>query len=599
MFKEINKLSPFFTIKDKLYYVLLFFLMIIGALFDVLGVGVVPAFVATLAAPEMITENQYLGPFIQKFGITDNLELVRWGCLILIIAFILKNGYLSLLRYFQIRLTEFHWVKLSHRLFNSYMAAPYEFHVSKNKAELLRNVYSETKEIFTGVINPLLNMILGLMLSSGIILLLIITTPSVAILGILVVGGGSWAILRVIKNRLKYYGVEAKKERKETIKSVNQGMEAVIDAHVLEREKYFVSIFKNSVARLARFDRLRLFINKSSTYILETISVIGLLVILLFLLDRYNVQELVPIMALFGTAVIRLRASLGQIVSGVSMIQYGLASIPNVVDDLHLLSEEHKVLIQKNRSKIVKPLVFKDNLIISDLSYYYPGSEEPALENINIEIKAGSSVAFIGSTGSGKTTLVNIILGLLHPSKGDVLVDGKSIFENISGWRSKIGYIPQQIYLLDDSIASNIAFGLEKDQIDYDKLNHAIEASQLNEFVESLEKGVHTIVGERGSRISGGQRQRIGMARALYNNPDVLIMDEATSALDNRTENLVMEALMHLKEDRTFIMIAHRLSTVQSCDQLHLLKNGKLSARGTFDELSEHSNEFRDMALVE
>lgn len=579
-----------------MYYSVLFVMMIIGAALDVVGIGIVPAFVATLAVPEKLQEIEIVARLFDFLGIDSNKELVTWGSGALIVVFVLKNIYLSFLHYAQIRLTEYHKVRLSSRLFTAYMEAPYEFHLGRNSAELLRNVYTETREIFNGVFNPLLELTLGALLTTGIVILLVISTPWIALVGIGIVGLGSSLFLRIVRKRLKHFGKVAKFERRESFKAINQGISSIVDANIMNRKDYFSATYKKSYSNLAYAERLWQFLKKLSSPVLETASIIGLGVIILVLVNvmQDDVLTLIPILALLGASLVRLRASIAQIVSAISQIQFSAASIPNVIDDLELLKSRLKaVKIEK-----VERLPFNDDLVLNNVRYTYPEVSEPALKDISLRIPKGSSVAFVGSTGSGKTTLINLILGLFEPEQGSIEIDGADVFANLKQWRANIGYIPQTIFLLDDTIRANIAFGLKPEEVDEERVKTVVEAAQLTELLASSEKGLDTIVGERGARISGGQRQRIGLARALYNDPAVLIMDEATSALDNQTESLVMQALEGLKGERTFIMIAHRLSTVKACDKLYFLKNGKVEAEGTYNELGERNQEFREMAEI-
>ena len=602
MIKQINRLRPLFSRRDKLLYVALLLLMIGGAFVDVAGVGAIPAFVAALAVPEKVMAYPAAARVLDMLGITETTELVLWGCLALGVIFILKNAYLAFLHFAQVRITEYHRVRMSSRLFSAYMRAPYEFQLKRNSAELLRNVQGETKEIFTGIINPVLHVVMGGLMTAGIVVLLVATTPGVAFIGLGIVGGGSWVFLRIFRTRLQRYGQEAKHERKESIKAVNQGLGAFVDARILGREGHLIQAFVRSMAHLAYVDRLRQVISKSSNPVLETISVLGLLLIVVALvLTGWEPMAMVPLLALFGAATVRLRASLSEMITGISQIHYSIAAVSNVTDDLNLL--EDKALQRKGgrkhpKKEAVQRLPFQHALVLDGVSYTYPETTEPALRDISLTIEKGTSVAFVGSTGSGKTTLINVILGLLRPQQGTIQVDGADIFSNLRGWNENVGYIPQTIFLLDDTIRRNIAFGLPDEKIDSEKLQAAVRAAQLEEFVASLPEGLETVVGERGVRLSGGQRQRVGLARALYHNPEVLIMDEATSALDNQTENLVMQALEELKEGRTFIIIAHRLSTVRECDRLYFLRDGRVEAEGTFEDLTHRHVGFRRMAEV-
>lgn len=598
MLKDLNSLRSLFSRQDKLFYLGLLGMMFIGTVLDMLGIGAIPAFIAALAIPEKVMAYPLAARVLTDLGITTARELIVWGCITLIIVFILKNIYMAILTYTQIRVMEKHRVRLSDRLFRAYMSAPYEFHLDRNSAELLRNVQTETKEIITGVINPMLNLIMASLMTLSIIVLLVVTMPPVVLVAVALVSASSWLFLRIFRKRLKHYGQQAKKERKESIKAVNQGLSSLVDARILDRTAYFVEAFYRSIEHFARLDRLRLTIAKSSPLVLESIAVIGILVpVLILVMSGSEAESLISILALFGVAVMRLRGSIAQIVANVSQMNFSIAAVPLVVDDLREL-EKPSHIRRRDAVQRAAPLALQDAIVLDQITYTYPGGDQPALDNVNVTINKGESVAFVGATGSGKTTLINVVLGLLEPEEGTLTVDRQDVFKNLDGWRANVGYIPQTIFLLDDTIRRNIAFGVPEEEIDEAQLWTAIHAAQLQNFIDSLSKGVETVVGERGVRLSGGQRQRVGLARALYNNPEVLIMDEATSALDNKTESLVMEALESLKTGRTFIMIAHRLSTVRECDRLYFLRDGCVDAVGTYDELTSTHPDFRVMADV-
>jgi ATP-binding cassette subfamily C protein len=450
-------------------------------------------------------------------------------------------------------------------------------------------------------------MSLNTMMTLGIIGVLVYATPWSALVAVVIVGGGGWLFLRLVRERMKRYGKAARTERKKSIQAVNQGLGGFMDARVLGVEKTLIEDFHQSIARFARYNRFKQFVGSLSNPLLEFIAVAGLmLVVLAMVVTGNNLQSMVPMLGLFGAAIVRLRGSVSAITGQASQLGYNMASVDAVVDDLSLLRDmnEKRLLPEANRhsrsnSSASEKLPLRTGLQLEHVSYTYPNAEQPALRDINLRIEPGQSVGLVGATGSGKTTLVNVLLGLLAPQEGQILADGVSIHSDVRAWQNNLGYIPQNIFLLDDSIRRNVAFGVSDEDIDDDSVWNALYAAQIGGFVmDELPDGLDTFVGERGARLSGGQRQRVGLARAIYHNPDVLVMDEATSALDNETESMVMEALDNLKEDRTFVMIAHRLSTVKSCDQLFYLDHGRIKARGTYDELCAQHHDFRRMAQV-
>ncbi|GIV57657.1 MAG: ABC transporter ATP-binding protein [Rhodothermaceae bacterium] len=597
MLERINLIRPLFSRQDKLKYLGLLVMMILGAFLDVVGIGAVPAFVATLAVPEKVMAIPAAAVILEALDITTGRELVLWGAGLLMVVFLFKNLYLYGVYYLQVQITEFHRVRLADRLFAAYLRAPWEFHLGRNTAELQRNVLNETAEIMTGVINPLLTLVMGGLMTLFTVALLLATTPGIAVVGVTLVGGASWGFLRIFKSRLERYGKVAKHERRAMIQAVQQSLAALMDMRVLGRERYFLDVFQRGVANFARVSRLKSVISRASPNVLETVAVAGLLgIVVVLVLRGTDAASLVPMLALYGAAIVRLRQSIGQMVGSISQIQFSGAAIPHIVEDLQRL-EGPSWKRQKKQSP-PPPLAFEEAIRVEDVTYIYPDADRPALDGVSLEIRKGESVAFVGSTGSGKSTLVNVILGLLRPQQGRVTVDGVDIHDNLRGWLDHVGYVPQVIVLLDDTLRRNVAFGIPDGEIDDAKVWAALEAAQLADFVRSLPEGLDTVTGERGVRLSGGQRQRVGLARALYHNPDVLVLDEATAALDNQTERRVMETIESLKRDRTVLMIAHRLSTVQRCDRLYFLKDGRIDATGTFDELAASHPDFRQMAEV-
>jgi ATP-binding cassette subfamily C protein len=597
IWQELLRLRPFFSRKDKLTYLGLFGLMVLGALFDVIGIGAVPAFVAMLSMPEKLQQYPVVIEIMQTLQLQFDRALVIRGAVILILLFIIKNTYLVWFYNRQYRIIEYHRIRLADRLFSAYMYAPYSFHLSRNSAELLRNVQVETLEIVRTVISPVLEIAMGVFMTFFTVVLLLSTTPWIGLAAVLFIGGGSALFYISIRKRLNHYGQVAKKEWKESVKAINQGLGALVEARTLNTESYFTTIFRHSVSTFARVERLRQVVSKISPAVVESIAVCGLLAgVILMLLAGVGTETMLPIMALFGVAAVRLRQSTSQIVNGLSQLQYGIVAIPHVTDDIQFI--ESSAYFRQRSKNTGQALPFEHTIEIENITFAYPESDTNVIEGLSAIIKKGESVAFVGPTGSGKSTIINILLGLLEPKSGTIKIDGQPTQKNLSGWLRHVGYIPQTIFLLDESIRNNIAFGIQATHIDDNKVWKAAKLAQLDDFIRTLPQGLDTIVGERGVRLSGGQRQRVGLARALYHEPEVLVMDEATSSLDSHTESLVMQALMSVKEGRTFIMIAHRLSTVEQCDRLYFLKQGKIVAVGTFSELVAQYSDFRQMAEV-
>ena len=608
MIEKINKLRPLFSRRDKLQYAGLLVMMGIGAVLEMIGIGAVPAFISTLASPDKVREYPGVKPVLDVLGITTNKELVIWGAIGFILIFTVRAGYLVLLRYVRIRLTERHRVRLGRLLFTEYMQAPYEFHLGRNTAELLRNVNTETKNIISGVINPVLQLVLNGMMTVCIAGLLIVATPWAALGAIIGVGGGGWLFLYAVQEKMGEYGAKARTERKRAIQAVNQGLGGFQAARVIGVEGALIDDFYQSIARYAKLERYKKFISGLGNPLLEYIAVVGLMLLVLAMVAvGTDLTTMVPLLGLFGAAIVRLRATIGAITNTLNTLQYNMASVDAVLGDLRALDGlDHEAVTLPSAARrngdtaeSGTDLSFERSLRFEGVTYAYPNADELALRDIDLTIEPGESVGLVGATGSGKTTLVNVLLGLLKPQKGQILADGVDVQADIRAWQNHLGYIPQSIFLLDDTIRRNVAFGLPDDEIDDEKVWEALYAAQVGTFVmEELADGIETVVGEDGVRLSGGQRQRVGLARSIYHNPEMLVMDEATSDLDNETESRVMDALSSLKEDRTFITIAHRLSTVRDCDRLYFLKKGRIVARGTYEELCDLHEDFRRMAEV-
>ena len=359
MLKQLNKLRPLFSRKDKLKYGGMLGLMGVGALLEVAGIGAVPAFIATLAVPDKVRALPYAEEVLGFLGITTGTELVIWGAVGLIVVFALRAAYLIFLSYAQIRMTEHHRVRIADMLFEAYMKAPYEFHLGRNTAELLRNVNSETKSIITGIINPILTLTLNGMMTICIIALLVYATPWSGLVAVAIVGGGSWLFLHLVRDKMKRYGKEARTERKKSIQAVNQGLGGFMDARVLGVEGSLVKDFRDSIARFARYNRFRQFIGSLSNPLLEFIAVAGLmLVVLSMVLVGMELQNMVPMLGLFGAAIVRLRSSVGSITGQASQLGYNMASVDAVVDDLEMLKQDADKQIQRS-ARTVKPLPFR------------------------------------------------------------------------------------------------------------------------------------------------------------------------------------------------------------------------------------------------
>ncbi len=571
-----------------------------GSFLEVLGIGMIPVFVIAVSEPDNLLQYPILGDLLLTADITSAEQLVVYGAILLIAVYIVKNVYLSFFIYVKKRFIANRGVQLENRLFKAYMASPYTFYISRNSAELLRNVTSETKKVVDGVMLPFMELALNITMFVVILGALLFFEPVITIVTILFMGIGGGFFLQYTRKKNREYGIEDREARRLKNKTVLQGLGGLKATRVLNRELLFLDVYKEWADRSKVANIYTYVVKQIPKYIIETLAVVGILIIALILVwEGRSITAIVPILALFGAATVRLMPVFNQVISQTTNIQYNAASVEAIYDDLKLLENEYQNVRKDILSSTTEKMTLDRSITLQDIQYSYPGQNEQAVAGVSMEIRRGDAIAFVGESGAGKTTMADLILGLLEPKKGKILVGDIDIESNIRGWQQNIGYIPQQIFLLDDNIRRNIAFGIPDKQIDEQKIEAAIKAAQLEDLIERLPDGIETVVGERGVLLSGGQQQRIGIARALYDNPQVLVMDEATSALDNITEKFVIDAIEQLRGDRTIIMIAHRLTTVKNCDTIYLMNEGKIIESGTYDELLEHSDEFRRMNLVD
>lgn len=574
--------------------------MVFGAMLEVIGIGVIPLFVAALTNPDILFNHEFAGPWLETAGIEDAQSLLVYGAVIMITAFTVKNTYLIGLRYVISRFVFNRFSSISSRLFKAYMNAPYTYHLKRNSSELLRNTTQETQYMARQFMFPLLKMIMDGVIITGILIFLLFIEPLITLMAIALLGGGGGLYVQLIRNRIRRHGVRAQNERGNMIRDVNEGLGGLKDIKVLNRESWFTGRFSKHIKSLARTLVFNQVARQSTKPVMETIAVGGILLIALVLFwQGRGMATVIPVLTLFGAATVRLMPALQELISAWTQVRYYAYTINPIHDDLMEL-KNHQKMMQKSSGKSQTDrttMPFEQSIVLDRISYTYPEEPEKAIKDISLEIKKGTSVGFVGESGAGKTTIVDLILGLLKPESGTISVDGKDIWSDIASWQRSIGYIPQFIYLMDDSIRKNIALGLSEEEINDDQIHRALKASQLNNVVNKLPDGDQTVIGERGIRFSGGQRQRIGIARALYHNPQLLIMDEATSALDNKTEKQVVSAIEKLRGERTIIMIAHRLSTVQNCDQLYFLKDGMVKDQGDYNTLMRREAEFKEMSL--
>lgn len=589
LFRYISKLLYILENRKKTLVFILIGIVVVSVL-ETVGIGLVGPFMALVSSEDAIQRNQWLNSIYDLLGLGSKTQFIGVLGLFIVVLFYVK----SFLRYYiQSRIFRFGYNqqgRLRLRLLRTYLSLPYSSHLKENSAHFIQNILNETHTFSNGTLIATLNTTVHLLVLSTLVVLLVITDTiaTVSIIGVLLI---VFAVYQRFKKRLAVWGKDLSESQAEMIRVVNHSLGSLKETRVIGCETYFTDQLKTQAQRYSIAMGSALSFKVLPLVIVESLIITFLIGFTsLFLILGRDVENLIPILSVFALVSVRIIPSVNQIVAGVSGIQASTYSFNKLYYDLKKLDEfarfsrtELAQIIPQYTKKHSIP--FQRKIIIQDVSYCYPGSSQTALKRINLKIKQGESIAFIGKSGAGKTTLVDVILGLLIPEKGDILVDNRSIYDDIRSWQNLIGYIPQSIFLMDDTLVKNITFGTPESLINPASLNKAIAAAQLTELVEQLPDGLQTRVGERGVCLSGGQRQRVGIARALYHEREILVFDEATAALDSETESLVTEAIKSLSGQKTTITIAHRLSTVEHCDCIHLLDNGRITKSGTYAEV--------------
>lgn len=549
-----------------------------------IGLGAIPTFVSLLIKPNSLFAVIQDGQFADWIRKKDEGTLALYGAGLLTAFFLMKNSYIAGLIYGETRLAANITAHLSKRLFQGYLDRTYTFHLQRNPAELVRNITEEAVRsvdfLKAGVRLLREGLVIGVILS---LLLFFDRLITVSVFTLFAAASGVFYLM--VRRSLVIHGQLSLDHWGRQVQIINQALGAIKDIKLLGREAHLKSLLGHEVDSLHQHESHYLFMNALPRIFFEVLAVVALVIVgAVYVVFGRPVQTMLPLLALFGVAVIRLVPSITSINTSLTDFRYKRPAFDFVCAELEAV-ENLDVQQSSTKPSTAKPIKMQGMIRLEEVRYRYPGAASEALQGISAEINLGEAIAFIGVSGSGKSTLIDVLLGLIEPTYGCVCVDGTDIRENLPFWQRQIGYVPQDIYLLDNSIRRNIAFGLADEDIDEAALTRAVEAAQLDKFVRSLPDGLSTPVGNRGIRLSGGQRQRIGIARALYHDPSVLVMDEATNALDDEMEREVVEAISRLRRGRTIVMIAHRLTTVRSCDRLYLLEEGIVKDQGSLEEL--------------
>ena len=557
--------------KRKMFFVLL--IIVAGSALELLGISILLPLINLAVDTEHATDNFAYKSVEKLFG-TESFEgTFIYLMIITMLVYVIKNMYLAWMNAYNEKFANDVKRQLATRLMKAYLKEPYVFFLNKNSSEIIRSVNNDTSNVFQVVNNLIMVMSLGLTSLTLVVYLAhtnFLLALTVSVLLLVCVGG----IFIGGKNITRRWGKENQRSNARLIKYVQQAFEGIKEIKILNTEKYYEKQYDEEYAYQSSLQLKSKLINILPKYMIETVCVCGILAYLIVCVaQKGDYKTLVAQLAIFAVAAFKLLPYVNSIYAYVNTVIFNRASIDLVYKDIKATEGVNA----ENGNNGYSPLAFEKCVEVNNVTFHYENSERNVVENVGLKIEKGQAAAFIGPSGQGKTTMADIILGLLEPQSGEVTVDGVSIRDSIRGWHDHIGYIPQFIYLSDESIRNNVAFGIEKEKIDDGKVWKALEEAQLSDFVKKLDAGLDTIVGERGTKLSGGQRQRIGIARALYRNPDFLVFDEATSALDNETESEVMASINALHGTKTMLIIAHRLSTIEKCDVVYKIEDKQVS----------------------
>jgi len=569
MFKKINYI---FNRKQKIHLVILFFMVLVGSACELMGVTMILPFIDAVLAQEAVLEKWYMRWVYDTLNLSDINSLLIILAIAFIVIYVVKNAYMVWMKRIQFRFVTNNQQRLSRRMLECYLKQPYFFHLSHNSSDLIRNIGADTGMFFASV-QSILTLATDLTVCLLVFVVLLQQDPGMTIAVTVVLVAYIVVFFFLLRKKIEGYGQQTRRLTSQNNKWLRQTFGGVKESIILERRDFFIRRFDQTNDGLMSNKRNYQTVSLLPKAILEVLCIGGImLIVAIKLASGTDIMEFIPTLSLFAVAAFRLLPSFNKIVAELSSLQYNKPGVDAIYKDLQQI-DQLDLMSQNEKEDEIKNLNFDKEIKLENVTFHYPSVERNVLEKVNMTIPKNTSVAFVGPSGAGKTTLADIILGVLDPQEGAVTVDGIDIQKAMRSWHKKIGYIPQFIYLMDDTIRNNIAFGLRPNEIKEEQIWRALEEAQLKEFVESLEDGLDTKIGERGVRLSGGQRQRIGIARALYHNPEFLVLDEATSALDNETEKAVMDAINYLAGSKTLLIIAHRLTTIEKCDVVYEIKD--------------------------
>jgi len=589
----VTKAYRLISTRSRGRWLMLVAVAIVASFLELGGAVLVFVLLGLVANPSGDIDLPLIGDLRSWFPEVDDETLLLGLAAGMAVFFVIRPAVHLFKTYAENRIAHNFGARLSADLARGYLAMPYSFHLGRNSATLIRNSFQAVTELVSQIYLPVVKIVAESIMVLTMLVLLVVLAPWATLMAVILLGTAAVVLAVVIQPRMKRLGNRAHLLQQRSLKLLQQSLHGIRDIKILGRDQAFADEYERERVALSRTKYLRATASALPRDILETVLTLFILgFFAVSIVGTTDPQSVLSVLGLFAYAGLRLQPAMQHIVSGINNLKFASAPLDDIAADMALIDQTRR------RPPTGGPLLLTDRWAVEDVSFHYEGSDRPALDRITLDVAPGEVIGVCGPTGGGKTTLVDLMTGLLTPSSGRVTVDGHDLREHDREWHRNLGIVPQMVFLTDESLRRNIALGVADKQIDDDAVREAVELAQLTSFVESLPDGLDTVVGERGVRVSGGQRQRVAIARALYRRPQVVIFDEGTSALDNQTEAELMRALERLRGDHTIVMVAHRLSTVRNCDRIAFIDEGLLSGLGSYDELTQTNAGFRRLTTT-
>lgn len=567
--KLIKRVIAILTQRQRKLLIFMLLMMLVGAGLETAGTSLLIPFITIAMEPDSVFQNEYLKYFYDLMHLTSVNGFLVMLSIVLSAVFVLKNIYLYFMYYAQYRFIYNGQFNTSRSLFKDYVRRPYEFYLDASTPVVMRHIMSDVNGSYN-LLLTFLQLFTELFIFAALLVLALVYSPAMTLVMCAVLGIILLANKMILGPILRRFGHEVQTNSALTTKWIMQAVNGMKETKVLNKERYFVEQYEKSADKLNTIQKRQNSMQNIPRLMIETVCMCGILLVMaVFLSIGNNLNEMITQLGVLAVVAIKLMPSANKLSTYINNIAYyepSLTAVEDIIIRSHKKDVDTDILFLK---KEIEPMDFSKEVNLENITYRYPNTEVNILENASVSIPIGKSIGFIGPSGAGKSTTVDILLGLLEPQQGKVTVDGIDIRTNLPGWYARIGYVPQMIFMLDDTIRNNVAYGVDEKDIDEEQVWYALREAQMDEFVRGLPDGLDTSIGERGVRISGGQRQRLGIARALYTEPEIMIFDEATSALDNDTESAIMEAIERLHGKKTLVIIAHRLTTIEKCDAVY------------------------------